>query len=95
MYRIAWDFLPAAGRVPEFLAAYGADGDWVQLFRRGDGYLGTELIPLADRPGWYRTVDRWESAEAYATFRQARAAEYAALDAACEALTAQELPCPS
>jgi heme-degrading monooxygenase HmoA len=91
MYAIAWDFLPASGRADDFLRAYAADGTWVALFRRGSGYLGTELLALADRPGWYRTVDRWESEEAYAAFRAAYAVEYAALDLECEALTVQEL----
>ena len=92
MYRIEWEFLPAPGREAEFLRAYGADGDWVLLFRRGDGYLGTELLPLPlpGRAGWYRTVDRWESEAAYAAFRAAQADKYAALDLACEALTAAE-----
>jgi hypothetical protein len=94
MHLIQWDFLPAENRLPEFLAAYGNEGEWVKLFRRGAGYLGTDLLALPDRPGWYRTVDRWTSVEAYTAFRRACAAEYAALDERCEAWTAQELPGP-
>ena len=59
MYVIEWDFLPAPGREADFLAAYGADGAWVKLFRRGDGYPGTELQALPGKPGWYRSTDRW------------------------------------
>jgi hypothetical protein len=92
VHEIVWEFLPAPGREREFVAAYGEGGAWVALFRRGAGYLGTELRPVADRPGWYRTIDRWASAEAYAAFRDAFAAEYAAIDRACEALTAEERP---
>ena len=86
-HRIVWDFRPAPGREAEFLAAYGEDGAWVRLFRRGEGYLGTSLQPLAGAPGTWRKVDRWQSAQAYQAFRQQHASEYAALDAECEALT--------
>lgn len=92
MHLIEWHFLPAEGRAAEFLTAYGEDGDWVRLFRRGAGYLGTELSPLPGRPGWYRCIDRWRSAQDYAAFRRAHAADYAALDAACERLTREEIP---
>jgi hypothetical protein len=92
MYVIEWDFLPARGREAEFVAAYGPDGAWVELFRQGRGYLGTELRSLADRPGWYRTVDRWTSRGDYMAFRDEFAARYVEIDAACETLTECELP---
>jgi O-acetyl-ADP-ribose deacetylase (regulator of RNase III) len=62
----------------------------VRLFRRAAGYVGTELEPEPGEPGWYRTTDRWDSEDAYHAFRAAFADEYAALDAQCEALTAEE-----
>jgi heme-degrading monooxygenase HmoA len=89
-YCIIWEFRPAQGRVAGFELTYGADGLWAELFRRGAGYLGTELIRPATAGGWYRSVDRWESAADYAAFVEAFAAEYEALDAACTALTADE-----
>ena len=46
-YVRTWRFRTAAGRQDEFEKAYGPDGDWAQLFHRGDGYLGTELVRLA------------------------------------------------
>jgi len=91
MYVIEWDFLPAAGRETEFVATYGAHGEWVDLFRRGRGYLGTELLRLPEKPGWFRTVDRWESEQDYLTFRRIFATEYAQIDSACETLTAFEV----
>jgi hypothetical protein len=90
VFSVEWEFLPAPGRIDEFVAAYGATGPWVALFRRAPGYLGTDFLPLAGRPGWYRTIDRWTSADACAAFRTANAAEYGALDIACARLTAQE-----
>ncbi|HEX5635129.1 MAG TPA: hypothetical protein VFX50_17920, partial [Gemmatimonadales bacterium] len=89
-YFTSWRFRPALGREDEFLATHGPTGAWVQLFRRADGYVGTELEPDAGEPGWYRTTDRWLSEDAYHAFRAAFAGEYAALDAQCEALTAEE-----
>ena len=87
---VTWEFLPAPEREREFLEAYGSDGPWVALFRRAAGYLGTTLEPVAERPGWYRTVDRWVSPVAYDEFRCTFQSEYAALDRTCEALTADE-----
>ena len=91
MYVIEWEFLPATGRENEFIAAYGPEGTWVELFRKGRGYLGTELRPLVEKPGWYRTVDRWTSQEHYLEFRRQFAAQYAQIDSACELLTAREI----
>lgn len=95
MHLIQWDFLPAEGHLPEFLAAYGSDGDWVRLFRQGEGYLGTELLPMPGLPGWYRCLDRWRREEDYAAFRRTHAVEYKALDRACERLTRAEVPASS
>ena len=89
---IRWTFHARPGRETEFEAAYGPEGPWVTLFRRAPGYLGTTLQRLPGRPGWYETVDVWGSAASYAAFRQASATEYEELDAACEALTLEEVP---
>ncbi|MEO8448324.1 MAG: hypothetical protein ABI647_00955 [Gemmatimonadota bacterium] len=94
MHEIFWEFLPKRGRTAEFVAAYGAEGPWAALFRRGSGYLGTELQPVVERPGWYRTVDRWTSEQDYLMFRERFAAEYVELDRACEPLTAEERLAP-
>jgi hypothetical protein len=92
MYVIEWDFLPAVGFEAKFVAAYGPDGIWVELFRQATGYLGTELRPLSDKRGWYRTIDRWRSEEDYRAFRRMFGEKYAELDSACELLTQCELP---
>ena len=90
MHVIEWEFRPRRGREAEFLAAYAADGTWARLFARGAGFLGTALIAVESKPGWYRTIDRWRSGAEYEAFRSTYAADYAALDAACEALTLEE-----
>jgi heme-degrading monooxygenase HmoA len=85
---ILWRFLPRPGREAAFVAAYGDDGGWAQLFRTSDGFLGSELMRGSD--GVYLTVDRWASEEAYRAFAGAEAARYAQLDAACSELTTEE-----
>jgi hypothetical protein len=92
VYLIQWDFLPAAERLEQFLAAYGGEGDWVRLFRKAEGYLGTELLPMPALPGWYRCLDRWRRERDYAAFRLAYSVEYQALDRACERYTLAEVP---
>ena len=88
MFEARWEFEVSPVHRDDFVAAYGPDGPWVQLFRQGIGYLGTELIEVA--PTRWVTVDRWTSRASYETFRAAFAAEYAAIDARCESLTVAE-----
>lgn len=66
---------------------YGRDGTWAQLFRRGPGYVRTDL--LTDGTA-YVTLDWWTSRDAYDEFRREHAEEYARLDRECESLTTSE-----
>jgi hypothetical protein len=90
VYEIVWEFQPAPRRERDFESVYGPAGLWVDLFRRDPGFLGTELIVPREPGGWYRTIDRWESAAAYERFRQRWGSEYEALDETCESLTSAE-----
>jgi len=91
MYVILWEFHAKRGAEQEFEQAYGAQGDWVEFFKHGKGYLSTEFLRDPARPGRYLTIDRWTSQEDYEAFRRARADEYSALDQRCEQLTEREL----
>jgi heme-degrading monooxygenase HmoA len=86
-----WRYRVDAAQRAEFELRYGGDGDWVRLFRRADGFIGTQLLrdPLA--PGVYVTLDRWRSSADFQAFRTQFGAEYAALDRACDALTSDEV----
>ena len=90
-YIMVWEFHVRDGMQPEFESIYGPEGDWARLFRRGEGYLGTEFAGDIKLTGRYLTIDFWESPTAYEKFRQAHAREYEALDKKCETLTKKEL----
>lgn len=85
-----WEYRVRPGSIAAFEAAYGADGPWVRLFRAHDGYLGTELLRDLEEPDLFRTIDRWRSRADRDRCRERAAAEYAAIDRACAALTLEE-----
>jgi predicted enzyme related to lactoylglutathione lyase/heme-degrading monooxygenase HmoA len=85
-----WEYEVPAAAESEFLALYGAEGDWCRLFRRAPGYLGTQLYRDRGLPGRYLTVDHWRDEVSFREFHRAFAAEYAALDQACTGLTRRE-----
>jgi heme-degrading monooxygenase HmoA len=92
MYVILWQFRPLEGRESEFERAYGPSGEWARLFRRDDGYLGTELLRSSEDSREYLTLDRWVSRTAYETFRRRFSSEYLRLDRQLEELTEEETP---
>jgi heme-degrading monooxygenase HmoA len=90
VYVRIWRFRVAAGRAREFERAYGADGAWARLFRRGHGYLSTELLQSAAEPGVYLTIDRWRSADAFEDFLRLERPAYNDLDRRCARLWIEE-----
>lgn len=90
MHVILWRFRVRMGRESEFERAYGPVGEWTLLFRRGDGYLGTELLRRSEELREYLTVDRWASRAAYEAFRVRFSREYRRLDRCLEELTEEE-----
>src|SRR5688500_15988250 len=85
-------FRPMKGRESEFEWAYGPSGGWALLFRRDDGYLGTELLRRSEDSREYLTLDRWVSRTAYETFHSRFSSEYRRLDDRLEELTEEETP---
>jgi heme-degrading monooxygenase HmoA len=90
MHVIMWEFEVHPDRRSEFVAAYSANGAWVQLFRQAKGYLGTELLSSTSGPARYVTIDRWNTVEDFKRFQAEFAGSYRALDAVCESLTMTE-----
>ena len=89
MHVIVWEFTVAADRAGEFEAEYGPDGTWAQLFRRGEGFLGVELV-VGDQPGTYVTIDRWVDRAARERFGATFREEYDTLDARFAGLAVAE-----
>jgi ribosomal-protein-alanine N-acetyltransferase len=87
---IVWEFRARPDKRREFEEAYGPEGVWAQFFRRGEGYIRTELHSEPRSAGHYLTLDYWESKSAFENFKQTHAADYKAIDEKCESLTAQE-----
>ena len=89
-FTVLWEFQVRPGHQRAFEKAYGPDGDWVRLFRRGDGYLGTELVPDPETPLRYRTLDSWISRQKLRLFKAQNLAAYRVLDCRCARLTERE-----
>ncbi len=90
MHVIVWRFQANPERRDDFVAAYGPDGDWARLFRRGEGYIGTELLADHTDPNTFLCIDRWRSEADFTAFKQLHGDAYRALDQRCEALTVEE-----
>jgi heme-degrading monooxygenase HmoA len=92
MYVILWEFIVRPEKVEAFVAAYGSDGTWVQLFAQADGYLGTELLSSADssQQQVFITVDRWQTVGHFARFETQFDTQYRTLDTHLEELTLKE-----
>ncbi|MFL6299118.1 MAG: antibiotic biosynthesis monooxygenase family protein [Terriglobales bacterium] len=91
MIYIVWRFTAKPARVADFERHYGSDGTWAQLFRRSPGYHGTTLLRDSSANNKYLLWDCWDSLASFERFRQDHAADYAALDKHCEALTEKEI----
>jgi heme-degrading monooxygenase HmoA len=76
----------------EFEEIYSPSGLWVKLFRKAEGYQGTELLREPNSPYRYITIDWWASSQAYESFLLHWKSEYAALEAQCEGLAEKESP---
>ena len=85
-----WTYRVKVERREEFERRYRSDGDWAKLFARAKGYRGTTLLRDVNENGRYATIDRWESGEDLASFKQQFGKEYQELDAVCEELTESE-----
>ena len=60
----------------EFERVYGPTGEWAEFFRRGPGFIGTELLRDVEAANRYLVIDRWESADAYNAFVAEHREEY-------------------
>lgn len=88
-YLVMWEFQVRPGSEAVFEKIYGPGGDWVQLFKKGEGFVATELVRDLKR-GSYVTLDFWRTKAEYERFREQAADLYKTLDEECEKLTQRE-----
>jgi heme-degrading monooxygenase HmoA len=89
MLVVLWEYDVRTGMENAFEALYGADGEWVGLFREHPGFIGTELLH-GERPNCYLSIDRWETEQAYDAFLANASEGYMRIDAMGDAFTLDE-----
>src|SRR5271170_5268144 len=87
MHVVIWEFTVREEYIQKFISACDSSGDWASLFRRADGYLGTELLRSSHDRNIFLTVDRWESAGCFEISQERFGTEHKKLDARFEAYT--------
>jgi ribosomal-protein-alanine N-acetyltransferase len=90
VFVIVWEFRVRPNKRRAFQKAYSPDGVWGTFFRRGEGYIRTELIRDRENPQRYLTIDVWVSRQAYERFKKHNRVEYLAIDEEYESLTQSE-----
>ena len=90
MFIILWKYQVRHEKQNEFIRIYDSNGAWAELFRKAEGYLGTELLQDETDPTCFLTIDRWETKENFEVFQSLFGNEYQELDAKCEGLTENE-----
>jgi len=90
VYVRIWEFQAQAGREKEFEKIYGAEGDWVQLFRNSKAFLRTEVYRDLETSGRYITIDYFSSQAAFQAFLKEFREKYDGLDNLGETVCASE-----
>jgi heme-degrading monooxygenase HmoA len=89
-YTVIWEFEVQPDKLAEFEQIYDSQGDWVQLFMRGKGFINTELVQNIETNNRYIVLDHWQSRTHYLLFREAFNQEYDAIDVKSRSLIIQE-----
>jgi heme-degrading monooxygenase HmoA len=90
VFVVVWEFDIRVGAEEAFLQAYGVDGEWARLFRRGTGFVRVELARSIAKSNRFFTFDYWVSREAFEAFGVEYATEYKTLDKKLTGLTERE-----
>ena len=90
MFCYVWSYIARPESLQVFRSAYGPDGDWAQLFRRDDAYIGTHLLAGHENPTQFMTIDFWTSRQAFMSFRERFSREFETIDKTMEGLTTLE-----
>jgi len=90
IFLVLWEYEVKSGSKKRFEDVYGPAGDWARLFRTDSHYRETRLLRDPFRSNIYLTLDFWASRDSYEQFLATHKAEYQAIDALGESLTANE-----
>lgn len=90
VFAYIWEFRVKEQHVDAFEHAYGPNGQWVQLFKKGLGYIATELHRDRTDASRFITVDYWISKEARDNFKKQYVTEFKKLDEQFEQFTESE-----
>src|SRR5258708_27836390 len=87
MIQIAWVIEAQPDRLLEFQKAYGVNGDWVQLFRRAEGYIETALMRDTENANRFLIIFLWRDLSNFDSFNRRYQAAYNELDHPCDEIT--------
>jgi len=90
MFLVLWEYEVKSDSEKQFEEVYGPAGDWARLFRTDSHCRETRLLQDSFRSNVYLTLDFWTSLDSYEEFLATHKAEYQAIDALGENLTASE-----
>ena len=90
MFLALWEFEVKPGCEERFQSVYGAEGEWVRLFRGDPSFIETRLLKDPEAENKFVTADFWSSREAYESFKELNHAAYVAIDKRWESLTESE-----
>lgn len=87
-----WAYRIPPQKAHEFRRLYGPEGAWAQLFSQAPGCVDTHLYRDRNDGDRYMTIDRWESEEAFKSFRTRFANDFERIDREGDQLTLEETP---
>ena len=85
-----WEYIVKEDHLVAFKKVYGPQGEWVQLFRKADGYIATDLHQDISNSKRFITVDFWNTKHDRDKFRVQFSEEFRMLDERCENYTEWE-----
>jgi len=90
VFAYIWEYKVKSEHCNAFKHAYGPKGEWVKLFKTGNGHIATELHCDNNDPQHFVTIDYWISKEARDTFKKEFESAFNALDNKFEEFTLAE-----
>ncbi|MEQ8362836.1 MAG: antibiotic biosynthesis monooxygenase family protein [Cyclobacteriaceae bacterium] len=90
VFTYIWEYRVKPEHVDAFEHAYGSNGDWVRLFKKGTGHISTELHQDINHSDRFITIDCWTSKEAFDKFKKQFHEEFKTLDERFETFTTSE-----